>query len=133
MTDYGKWVAAQRAAIESRPMPEIVICTERWQQWEGEPPRMRSTTRFTRRPDDEPNAVPSTFIQWKGTRICMDVYCACGEHNHIDAGFAYYIKCLSCGRIYEVGTSVALRELTADEIPPMDAKTEDDHDPYYRE
>ncbi len=32
------------------------------------------------------------FIQWKGTDICMDVYCKCGNQSHIDGYCAYYIK-----------------------------------------
>jgi hypothetical protein len=32
--------------------------------------------------------LPHGWIQWKGTNVCMDVYCACGHHSHIDAKFA---------------------------------------------
>lgn len=39
------------------------------------------------------------WIQWKGTDVCMDVHCKCGEHSHLDAEFAYYIKCPKCGSI----------------------------------
>lgn len=28
---------------------------------------------------------PTGFIQWKGTDVCMDVYCKCGYHSHIDS------------------------------------------------
>jgi len=40
------------------------------------------------------------WIQWKGTDVCMDVYCECGEHFHIDADFAYYVKCPVCKQVY---------------------------------
>ena len=53
---------------------------------------------------------PSTYIQWKGTDVCMDVRCVCGAHGHIDAEFAYYIECGACHRVYETGTEVTLTE-----------------------
>ena len=35
---------------------------------------------------------PMTFIQWKGTDLCMDFYCPeCGDHSHFDGEFAYSI------------------------------------------
>lgn len=52
-----------------------------------------------------------TFIQWKGTDVCMDWYCDCGEHNHIDKDFAYEVECDKCHAVYAVGTNVMLRKL----------------------
>ena len=43
---------------------------------------------------------PHGWIQWKGTDVCMDVRCKCGEYSHIDADFAYYVKCPKCGTVY---------------------------------
>jgi hypothetical protein len=43
---------------------------------------------------------PHGWIQWKGTDVCMDVYCECGRHSHIDASFAYYVKCPECKKVY---------------------------------
>ena len=43
---------------------------------------------------------PHGWVQWKGTDVCMDVYCECGHHSHIDAEFAYYVKCPECGAVY---------------------------------
>lgn len=43
---------------------------------------------------------PHGWIQWKGTNVCMDVYCACGEQFHIDDEFAYHVKCPHCGKVY---------------------------------
>jgi len=43
---------------------------------------------------------PHGWIQWKGTDVCMDVYCECGHHSHVDAEFAYYVKCPKCGAVY---------------------------------
>ncbi len=59
---------------------------------------------------------PHGWIQWKGTDVCMDVHCKCGEHTHIDAEFCYYIRCPKCGTAYGVGANVKLIELTADEV-----------------
>ncbi len=53
---------------------------------------------------------PSTFIQWKGTDVCMDCYCLCGKQFHIDAAFAYNVVCPYCKRQFVVGTCVSLIE-----------------------
>jgi hypothetical protein len=50
----------------------------------------------------------TTFIQWKGTVVCMDVHCPCGHHGHIDAGFAYYYQCPKCEQIYKCGDTIEL-------------------------
>jgi len=52
-----------------------------------------------------------TFIQWKGTDVCMDWYCECGYHNHIDGDFYYDVECEKCHKIYVVGTEVKLYPL----------------------
>lgn len=54
---------------------------------------------------------PYGWVQWKGTDVCMDAYCVCGEQMHIDADFAYHIKCSTCKRVYEVGGHVKLYEI----------------------
>lgn len=48
---------------------------------------------------------PHGWIQWKGTSVCMDVHCACGAHGHVDADFAYTLKCkhAALGRRARVG------------------------------
>ena len=45
---------------------------------------------------------PYAFIQWKGTDVCMDFHCECGEHHHIDAMFVYNVKCHKCGVVWEI-------------------------------
>lgn len=55
--------------------------------------------------------VPHGFIQWKGTDVCMDIYCKCGEHLHMDANCVYEIKCMECGTNYAVGCHIELIEL----------------------
>ncbi len=54
---------------------------------------------------------PHGWIQWKGTDVCMDVYCKCGHHSHIDADFAYRVKCPKCGTVYECNGHIELIEL----------------------
>src|SRR5262245_24727509 len=58
-----------------------------------------------------PNDRPHNFIQWKGTDVCMDVYCKCGAHTHLDAEFAYYVQCGKCGTIWELANFVEMREV----------------------
>jgi hypothetical protein len=52
--------------------------------------------------------VPHVWVQWKGTNVCCDVRCACGESSHFDGEFMYYIRCPHCGQAYEVGSHVKL-------------------------
>lgn len=42
------------------------------------------------------------WVQWKGTSVCMDFHCECGELGHLDAEFAYAVKCGACGALYEM-------------------------------
>lgn len=56
--------------------------------------------------DPHPDTAAETFIQWKGTEVCMDFHCPCGHHSHFDAAFAYWVKCAGCGTIYKLGTQV---------------------------
>lgn len=59
---------------------------------------------------------PYGWVQFKGTELCMDVHCSCGELTHIDGMFLYFIKCGSCGRIYELNGHIQLIERTSDEF-----------------
>jgi hypothetical protein len=58
---------------------------------------------------------PHGWIQWKGTDICMDVYCECGRHSHVDGDFVYYVKCPACGAVYFCNGHIELIKL---EIEP---------------
>ena len=51
------------------------------------------------------------FIQWKGTEVCMDFSCACGESYHIDADFTYFLHCRKCDSTYEMGTQVIAKKV----------------------
>ena len=52
----------------------------------------------------------AVFIQWKGTDLCADFTCECGESYHIDAMFVYAIKC-TCGLTYEMPSHVTLLKI----------------------
>lgn len=59
-----------------------------------------------------PGTDAETFIQWKGTDVCMDFYCPCGVgHAHVDGYFANFIQCQKCGTVYEMGTQVLARRI----------------------
>jgi len=58
---------------------------------------------------------PCAFIQWKGTDVCADYYCVCGESFHIDAMFVYAVECPHCHRVFEVSSMIELRELAKGE------------------
>lgn len=59
---------------------------------------------------------PCAFIQWNGTSVCMDNYCVCGEHFHVDAEFAYAVRCPHCARRYEMSAMIEMREMLPDEV-----------------
>lgn len=54
---------------------------------------------------------PHGWVQWNCTDVCMDVYCKCGCHSHVDAGFAYNVKCPNCGTIYMCNGHIEFIEL----------------------
>ena len=54
---------------------------------------------------------PHGWIQWKGTNVCMDVYCECGEQCHVDASFAHHVKCPHCGAVYFCNGHIELIKL----------------------
>lgn len=64
---------------------------------------------------DNPEGDAHGWIQWKGTKVCMDVHCSCGAMSHIDEDFCYFIECPSCGKKYAVGQNVKLIPLNADQ------------------
>jgi len=44
-----------------------------------------------------------SFLQHKGSALCIDLYCECGNHYHYDGDFLYNWKCNKCGSIYASG------------------------------
>jgi len=61
-----------------------------------------------------PQPKPHCFIQWKGTDVCMDFQCECGQHYHIDAEFCYAIKCVKCEAVWEMPSYVYPRRVKED-------------------
>ena len=57
----------------------------------------------------KPDARPNTFIQWKGTDVCIDLYCTCGEQCHFDGFFLYAWQCPYCKRCWEMSCVVEMR------------------------
>lgn len=55
---------------------------------------------------------PHAWIQWKGTYVCMDVYCNCGKHFHIDDEFAYYVQCPYCKDTFSCNPHIELIKVT---------------------
>ena len=52
-----------------------------------------------------------TFIQWKGTDLCMDFICPkCKSGHHFDGYGFYTIICPICKTEFELGTSIKLIE-----------------------
>lgn len=73
--------------------------------------------------DAEVRKGPHGSIQWKGTDVCLDVRCSCGEYTHVDAEFAYYIRCGACGKLWAACANIRLVAIEASEIlgscPPV--------------
>lgn len=74
------------------------------------------------RPDDFPGydrqtalPLPHGWIQWKGTDVCLDLHCDCGINSHLDAEFAYYVRCPGCGQVYSCNGHIELVPLTPEE------------------
>lgn len=72
---------------------------------------------------DTKKGQPHGWIQWKGTDVCMDIYCVCGYHSHVDAEFVYHVKCPSCNRVYMCNGHIELIEL---EVEPDNVVVGDD-------
>lgn len=44
---------------------------------------------------------PTAYVQWQGTRACMDVHCPeCGTHGHFHPEYQLSIICVGCGMRY---------------------------------
>jgi len=54
---------------------------------------------------------PNGSIQWKGTDVCISLYCKCGFHGHVDDDFFYYWECPKCKTLYALSTEIRLIEL----------------------
>lgn len=79
----------------------------------------RDVFRVCKEADAEVRAGPHAWIQWKGTNVCMDVRCSCGELTHVDADFAYVVRCGDCGRLWAMCQNVRMIEITEEETEGM--------------
>ena len=59
--------------------------------------------------------VGTRYLQWKGTNVCMDGICICGQQGHLHGDFVYFLRCPACGRVYLNPSVAALIELTGQE------------------
>lgn len=116
----GLWTPLPETDGEALPPPSS----------ESQPPKRKYVDGFTRTKavenelfGKETERFAYCFIQWKGTDVCMDFHCLCGESYHIDGDFVYTIVCHECGRWYDVGTRVVLREMEEDERDPDGGST----------
>lgn len=60
----------------------------------------------------------SLWVQWKGSIVCAEFRCSCGNDPHLDIedqGFLYHIQCMDCGSVYMVNANVELVKLTDEE------------------
>lgn len=55
---------------------------------------------------------PHIWVQWKGTDVCCDIHCACGAFLHFHGDFFYFFQCPHCQKYWEVGTHIAIYEVT---------------------
>ena len=62
-------------------------------------------------PWEAPDAPPVGWAQWKGTDLCMDLRCACGELSHVDGSFVYTLMCRGCKRVYLLDQHIRLVEI----------------------
>ena len=58
---------------------------------------------------------PHGWVQWKGTDVCVDIHCECGEMSHFDGSFMYVVQCPYCNRKYMANGHIQLIEIEDDE------------------
>ena len=60
------------------------------------------------------------FIQWKGTDVCMDFVCECGEQYHFDGLFAYALHCPKCNAIFEMPSLIKAERVESVDYDPRE-------------
>jgi hypothetical protein len=79
---------------------------------------------------DDWDTSKEAFIQWKGTDVCMDLYCpTCSYHNHYDGGFAYFVKCAKCGALWEMNCFVTFKRAEIADGTPLTCEYEPEDAP----
>lgn len=62
---------------------------------------------------------PHGWIQWKGTRVCLDLHCSCGFFGHVDEEFFYFWRCPDCKKVWMVNGNVEFVEVFEDEAAKL--------------
>ena len=60
------------------------------------------------------------FVQWKGTNVCLDFWCACGAQIHHDGEFAYHLVCPYCSASWDMPCDFHLRRSTGQNVQQPD-------------
>lgn len=60
---------------------------------------------------EKPAGAPFARLQWQGTEACLDLYCACGDGDHLDEWAPFVVKCRNCGRIYALSPYIQMVEV----------------------
>lgn len=79
-------------------------------------------TNFKSLDDNYKKEKPYGWIQWKGTDVCIDLNCKCGNLAHFDGDFMYFIQCPYCDRIYEASGFIDLIERNEKELKDINIK-----------
>lgn len=72
------------------------------------------------------NGKPHAWIQYKWTDLCADIRCSCGVLTHVDADFAYQVKCGACGKLWALSMTVEMyaeSEVETNGIDPVGSST----------
>ncbi len=74
---------------------------------------------------DNPKGEAHGWIQWKGTQVCIDLYCKCGYPGHVDTEFFYHYECPKCNQKYAVGQNVKLIPLNEEQVKYVTSRNKD--------
>lgn len=81
----------------------------------------RLCEKYTHYGHDYSEKTAQGWIQWKGTNLCMDFHCVCGELTHVDDDFTYLLRCSKCKRVYWPQAWVNMVELTGEDLKDAEA------------
>lgn len=72
----------------------------------------------------------NVFLQYKGTDICVDLYCTCGDQFHYDGYFATWLRCPHCRKVWELPHLLLCTDVTGvvDEDRVKDGEADDEED-----
>jgi hypothetical protein len=90
---YTKTAVSHWSALPEKPITKVITYQEAWDSQETY------------------KGKPHGWIQWKGTDVCIDIHCQCGELSHFDGEFMYVIQCPYCHRKYMANGHIQLIEI----------------------